>query len=1524
MQKPCAEGGANPEQMATRASPDNVEGACVHLIHMFIRGFTKCQLLDLKTCMEERGRVDLGGFFYCIFQASPDFMFPTLNDDTRKGRSAEGSNVVQAKLVAELFKQLDAQGVGEIGWSDLSTLLFNMSGMKVKQAHLYSDQPMEPVFSTIIHASKSDEPSKTSHAFAPQRSLGPSVADLKSGGDSIFQDRNETVEFIGKKVRGVGFYFSEVDCLKYFQAMKVHALAGGLNCYLFTYEGSTATVISKLYGPTAAIFNIYHFPTLAKILVLCADRYLYCYNDNFSSGAPTERLKVATAQLSASWDPVERLLFTGGTDGAVLVFAAGPGNKLAYTQRIEVAQEWVCDLLHLRELDQLLTCTADGKTSVWDISWEGGKREETGMLVTKLRAVKDTHGRSVKTQVAYSMKYKMLFSIGHGHDVMCWNSYITSQSHLLRGHEKLLVKIHAFDHTSEVISADACGKIIVWDVRSLTAIQTLGGPDSHCAIGPLTTFVYNEHKRALVTVGRRFCVFPCNSKEENSMFSSKILQVLYSEAQGVVITLTPDRVFLWHAATGELHKAFSDFSVCDLTCATLVNKESDLAVANAEGEVRFLSLLNGMWQDAIEPMNDAIVSIVEVAEQSSWLRKLFKAKHIYVAEGKAEAQVLFVATSKGVLSFLYFGKVGEPKLLAQFRSLLDTVAFTTVSDQHLACVSQRDCEVWSIYDQTLRRSIRCTSAITSAAFLPTVQAFVVAEELGVLHFYSYPGLAYLMRFSFMDHFAVTGMTFAPNCYQLVCEGAAKVKSVSLRSILSQYYENESMGICKSADCTLQGRYAVARGAKPSQPSRCLTSHSHSLQSIHTPRRKNRDAANKWKGGDAHMVVLGYDTTSRSRVSISRNTDEAVHIGEVRVLQDLQHTPEVVDMFDAFEEGGAHYTITESCDVVLMHYVQGGACIKRRGGMTEPNIVISSLASALMAVHNAGYVLFLSPAKVGRIRGVWKVVDLTGAVPIGETTDMSLVPWRDCPPECVPQKKAEQAEPTPVVDAWGLGLVLWLVYKRQHVWDGLSDPVVREKLMMYELAHRHLVIPDSLLSDSVMRVLLDGTLCKAERRWSANRVLDYLQANGRLHSAEDTYDLQPFPINRPDGEGVLQLKERGRFRLSRIQGEPSPQVQEDNPDALLDGMSLRKKSWFSNTDDRQTESAQMQTFITRVLLPATFNNFTTTAVVPHLNTAFCAEWNTTASVSTLSAFRLSLEDEEEGMGFLGSLPLRSTVEDLGLHGVDVPEDFWEFGELVDPMMRQQSCGMLTKERKQATFRGVLALGDGEGGQSQSLGRQRRKSIIDQAKRTSLFTTEDKPPPQHRHQEAPPLHSVADLPCSELSPFYTTRLECGESAGWVAPFYMKGNDKIEDVKQRALGTERVHKGQQRLMALQVERESKEVLDGNKRLGMDFLLATPRDNCKATGSAPSEKETWVQASIEQSARSLLGKKQLRQVKLGRLEEPAPALLQKSKIRRHKRAPLYSKPFAMIDRSLLSSAFTPQDRQQLHRANSILKKSL
>ena len=225
-----------------------------HLVHLFLQKFEKQQLLCLQKLLFKP--VDFTGFEQAVYEAVPKFAL-----SLGEVKSYSDS---QRNTLLELFKQIDRDCDEHISWDDIGSLVIDLSTTNsLKQMRLYSDVPSDITFSNTTTAVKD--------VIQSSVSVEDETSDVSQNTSST------TITTIGKKIQGVGLYWEDIECLKYFQHLRIFCLVGASDIYLFTIndDNKKATIVTKLIGPTAAVFSIYHFQPMQKIVACCADRYVF-------------------------------------------------------------------------------------------------------------------------------------------------------------------------------------------------------------------------------------------------------------------------------------------------------------------------------------------------------------------------------------------------------------------------------------------------------------------------------------------------------------------------------------------------------------------------------------------------------------------------------------------------------------------------------------------------------------------------------------------------------------------------------------------------------------------------------------------------------------------------------------------------------------------------------------------------------------------------------------------------------------------------------------------------------------------------------------------------------------------------------------------------------------------------------------------------------------------------------------------------------------------------------------------------
>jgi len=82
------------------------------------------------------------------------------------------------------------------------------------------------------------------------------------------------------------------------------------------------------------------------------------------------------------------------------------------------------------------------------------------------------HSKAIR-EIAYSVNYKILVSVGFDFQVFVWNPYWEKEIISLQGHESPLIGVNCPAGLECFISCDNKGMIKVWDIKDYSCMQTL-------------------------------------------------------------------------------------------------------------------------------------------------------------------------------------------------------------------------------------------------------------------------------------------------------------------------------------------------------------------------------------------------------------------------------------------------------------------------------------------------------------------------------------------------------------------------------------------------------------------------------------------------------------------------------------------------------------------------------------------------------------------------------------------------------------------------------------------------------------------------------------------------------------------------------------------------------------------------------------------------------------------------------------------------------------------------------------------
>ena len=229
----------------------------------------------------------------------------------------------------------------------------------------------------------------------------------------------------------------------------------------------------------------------------------------------------------------------------------------------------------------------------------------------------------------------------------------------------------------------------------------------------------------------------------------------------------------------------------------------------------------------------------------------------------------------------------------------------------------------------------------------------------------------------------------------------------------------------------------------------------------------------------------------------------------------------------------YYNLLEPFDTDLLTYAR-----ERSSPSQEIQHILLNILNGLEHLGRYGIAILLSPNKIARIKGTWKIIDVSHAHIVQQTDKLNDnfpelhkrsqdgiaiilkdILWKDCPPELALVKCGKQAisELSMLVDVWGIGLIMWSFFKKEHLFSQFDEGQgnrYSKTLQNFDL-HTSSVkkrIPSDLQTNPIMRPLLEGVLTKSTKRWSIQKIKNHLnQSNCKIDT--QLCHTKPFPVAR---------------------------------------------------------------------------------------------------------------------------------------------------------------------------------------------------------------------------------------------------------------------------------------------------------------------------------------------------------------------------------------------------------------------------
>jgi WD40 repeat protein len=205
---------------------------------------------------------------------------------------------------------------------------------------------------------------------------------------------------------------------------------------------------------------IEHVPTNDTLVAACANMTIVNYTLDDPNPNRKHQLISSWAtpgvQMSVSYNPANRLLYSGSVDGNIYAWnIAGRSHVATMSGHSDI----VMSLLSLSRLNNVASASLDKTISIWD--------SFTNQEVLKLQG----HRKGV-LKLAYAPEYRLLISCGFEHEACVWSPFVNTLVYRLRGQHSSLVGCVAVEDTPEIITADSNGVFKLWDIRNFQCVQT--------------------------------------------------------------------------------------------------------------------------------------------------------------------------------------------------------------------------------------------------------------------------------------------------------------------------------------------------------------------------------------------------------------------------------------------------------------------------------------------------------------------------------------------------------------------------------------------------------------------------------------------------------------------------------------------------------------------------------------------------------------------------------------------------------------------------------------------------------------------------------------------------------------------------------------------------------------------------------------------------------------------------------------------------------------------------------------------
>eukprot|EP00659_Diplonema_papillatum_P018405 gene18405-28385_t len=695
-------------------------------------------------------------------------------------------------------------------------------------------------------------------------------------------------------------------------------------------------------------------------------------------GARTLRSKIAAA-------PPAHKAAASAADGAAGHFSPFDARKYpAPLLRFGAGHDdWVTDLVVVSSLRLLVSASLDKTVRVWDL------------FTGELRYKKLGHTKGVLC-LCYLEDYRLLLSSGYGKEVLVWNPFTpTPPLAYLTGHDKQVLGVVHYPNTPTCVTMDVTGRVIVWDIRTHLAVQSLGGPLSKYHPGAVTSFCLDVDGQQLFSIGKSMSWYRTLESAHAQKLKGAISRVLVSQTKQVVVVAAGSLVHKYSLFDGQLQQAHERLSQCDITALAWGSPDhGELAIGNAEGRVKILSTDQGTLLRAFR--TSIVARIIDLYHMPDSFAAHVKKSGDHppsAGYGRGPQQVLLVLSEKGQLVALdhtrsnfespvlkhqaIIGGATQPNA-AVVLSCCSTLGTLVLFGEH-PDVPGTTVEAWNLKSlDTVLLSKAFDAKITAACMLEERNCLLTCNVAGQLWVWNQHNMALMIKVqlnavpgSLQEEpmpFVATGVAFNEYELAIVITDEKHVKIMSFTSMASKFFD-----LHKDA--------------------------SWNLVVIPTDQQLYRRhyVIEKTIRGTSNEVRLGTDLRINKRVALKSVKDLHEYYAELELCKALGKAAceGVVRLFDHWpaDKDGPSHLVFECGGRTLWDIIN-----ERRLDDGEVRAVVQGLMRGIEEIHRVGYIHNdVKPKNVVQFGSSWKIIDLDSSCKIGSPLPLAFTPWY-CPPE----------------------------------------------------------------------------------------------------------------------------------------------------------------------------------------------------------------------------------------------------------------------------------------------------------------------------------------------------------------------------------------------------------------------------------------------------------------------------------------------------------------------------------------------